>query len=78
MKPIEFKEQNAVLGKPKEMTAEECSSLPVFKDGKECVSCWEFTDEEIQKLIETKKIWIGVCSGESQPPIWLDVEYPFK
>lgn len=77
MKPIEFKEQNKVLGKPESMTDEECGSLPVFSNGAECISCWQFTEEEIQKLIETKQIWIGVVSGQTQPPIFLSVDTPF-
>lgn len=78
MKPIEFKEQNKVLGKPESMTDEECSSLPVFSNGAECISCWQFTEEEIQKLIETKRIWIGIVSGQTQPPIFLSVDTPFE
>jgi hypothetical protein len=62
MKPIEFIEQNKTLGKPESMTDEECGSLPVFSDGNQCISCWQLTDEEIEKIKETKCIWLGVMS----------------
>jgi len=77
MKPIEFKEQNKILGKPDSMTDEECGSLPVFSDRNQCISCWELTDEEIEKIKETKCVWIGVMSGHTQPPIFLAVDTPF-
>lgn len=77
MKPIEFKEQTKVLSKPKNMTDEECSSLPVFTNGTNCISLWELSDEEIEKIKETKCIWLGVMSGLTQPPVFLSVETPF-
>lgn len=77
MKPIEFNEQNKVLLKPENMTDEECKSLPVFSNGKECISCWQLSDEEIEKLKETKCIWLGVLSGQTQPPVFLNVDNPF-
>lgn len=77
MKPIEFKEQSKVLGKPESMTDEECSSLPVYSDGAQCVSCWKLSDEEIKLISETGCMYVGVLSGSTQPPIWLTVESPF-
>jgi len=78
MNPIEFNEQNKVLLKPESMTDEECKSLPVFSNGDECVSCWQLSDEEIEKLKETKCVWLGVLSGSTQPPVFLSVDYPFE
>lgn len=40
------------------------------------VSCWYLSDEEIEKLITTKVIWLGVW-GETQPPVYLTTERPF-
>jgi Zn-finger protein len=77
MTPVQFPEQNIVLSKPESMTDEECSSLPVHTDGKVCISCWELTDEEISELQKTKKLWLQVYSGQSQPPVLPQVEYPF-
>lgn len=77
MKPIEFKEQNKILLKPEGMSDEECGMLPIFTNGQECISCWQLSDEEIEKLKETKCIWLGLIAGGTQPPAFLTVETPF-
>lgn len=77
MKPIKFQEANLILTKPKEMTSEECSSLTVFSNGKECISCWSLSDEELVQIYETKQIWLRVMSGKTQPPVLLQSESPF-
>jgi hypothetical protein len=78
MKPIEFKEMNVILKKPDSMTDEECGSLPVYCDGESCISCWELSDEDIEKLIKTRKLWFRVFSGITQPPIGFTVDKPFE
>jgi hypothetical protein len=77
MKPIEFKEQNEVLAKPPNMTDKECQSLNVFTDGKQSVSCWEITDEELKEIIKTKKIWLGVI-GNAHPLVFIEAFKPFS
>ncbi len=74
MKPVKFPLHNQILGPPPNMTENECSKLPVFTDGKQCVSCWELSDEEIEQLVKTKRLWLGVLSGATQPPVWLSTE----
>lgn len=78
MRPVEFPESNKTLLKPESMTDEECSSLPIYTDGLNCVSCWEITEEEVEVLKSTKKIWLTILSGKSQPPVCLQVESPFS
>lgn len=39
MKAIKFSQANKNLSKSDSMTDEECSSLWVFTDGKQCISC---------------------------------------
>ena len=73
MKPIEFREQNKVLSKPSNMTDEECSPLPIFSDGKNCISCWRGSWKERLKFLLYGKVWIYVMSGKIQPPIAIDV-----
>ena len=73
MRPINFKEANKKLEKPSTMTDEECSSLPVYNSpGGECISCWTTSFRKRLKFLFHGKIWIGVVSGYTQPPIWLD------
>ena len=76
--PVEFPEQNGTLGKPANMTDEECSSLPVYRDGHQCISCWRLTPEEMAEIQKTHCVFIGVLSGESQPPIWVKAASPVK
>lgn len=71
MKPIKFKEATKNLLKPENMTDEECSSLWVYNDGRECVSCWRLTWKERIKALFFGKVWLGVLSGFTQPPVWL-------
>ena len=77
MRAIEFKEQNGVLGKPEGMTDDECSPLPVFRDGKHCVSVWELSEADLELIKETKVVYLGVLSGNTQPPVFLTIESPF-
>lgn len=79
MKPVKFPESNAVLRKPESMTDEECSALDIFRtnDGR-CISCWELTGEELMEVLKTKRVWVEVHSGATQPPIYIGTSNPFK
>jgi hypothetical protein len=71
MKPIQFKEQNVTY------TAEGCNDLPAHKAADQIISCWKLTKEELEQINKTGVIWFSVM-GQSQPPIWLGTENPFK
>lgn len=77
MVPIDFKESTKVLGKPSSASAEECGSLPVYGDGKQCMSCWKASWQERLYMLFTGKVWIGVVSGSTQPPIYAICKHPF-
>ena len=70
--PVRFPEANKNLLKPSDMTDEECSNLWVYTDGAECVSCWKLTLKQRISALFHGKIWLGVLSGYTQPPVWLD------
>lgn len=72
MTPKYFKEAKTELKKPASMTDEECSSLWIYKQNGTCISLWTTSLWERIKFLFHGHIWIGVLSGESQPPIWLD------
>lgn len=74
MKPKYFKEAQVELKKPSDMTDEECGSLWVHRstDG-ECISLWTVSFWERVKFLFHGKLWIGIRSGKTQPPIWLDM-----
>jgi hypothetical protein len=72
MTPKFFKEADVELKKPANMTDEECSSLWIHRTDGQCISLWKTTLWERVKFLFHGHIWIGVLSGETQPPIWLD------
>ena len=71
MEPVKFKQANKDLLKPEGWTDEQCSSLPVFTDGKECISLWQMTWRERFSALFFGKIWLFVYSGQTQPPVAL-------
>ena len=78
MKWIEFPEQTKLLGKPKNMTDEECGTLPVFCDGQQCISKWELNEDDKKHIVEKGYIWLSVLSGQTQPPVKIEaIETPF-
>lgn len=77
MEPINFKQCTKVLQRPSSMSKEECQSLPVWSDGKQCVSCWKPSLKERLKLIFGGRVWVGVLSGGTQPPIFISGENVF-
>lgn len=76
MKPIEFTESMYCLQAPKGQE-KEVDPLPVYSDKQKCVSCWELTDEELEIVKKTKRIYLGVFSGKTQPPVFLAIKPPF-
>lgn len=56
MKPISFKGQNVVFGEGQK----EYLPLPALRlaDG-QVITCWEFTEEEILEIIESRCIYIN-------------------
>ena len=79
MKPIKFKEMTTELNKPDSMTQRQCESLPVLQyNNNTCISCWKLSIWDKIKVIFTGKIWLGVHSGKTQPPVYIVVDKPFK
>lgn len=90
MHPISFPQQNNVLGKPADMTDDQCNSLPVHhyeqevgKDEKgnsikwpSIVSCWQLTPEELEEVQRTGIIWVNTL-GHTLAPFSLFTKNPF-
>jgi hypothetical protein len=72
MEPMAFKEANKILMKPHGMTDEQCSSLPIYNDGIQCISCWKMTWRERISALLFGRIWLWVVSGVTQPPVALE------
>lgn len=77
MKPIDFKQSTKVLQRPSTMAESECQSLPVWNDGNQCVSCWKPTIRERLMIALGGKVWLGVMSGKTQPPVFVSGEKVF-
>jgi len=80
MKPIKFNASNATLQHPScwRPTAEECSPLPVHRDGEHIISCWRPTVRECLQLLWHRELWLWVWSITSQPPVAVGTTYPFN
>lgn len=72
MVPTSFSESNLVLSRPPDMTAEQCEPLSVFADGKQVISCWKLTADELKEFQRTGRIWL-VVFGETMPAVALTV-----
>lgn len=78
MKPTDFPQSTKVLQRPGTMSESECQSLPVWCDGKQCVSCWNPTIKERLNILFGGKVWLGVLSGKTQPPVFVTSERVFE
>lgn len=63
MQPKEFDGQNVVFAKDQP----QYNPLPARIIGDDVVSCWELTDDEIERIKETRCIW--VASKTFQKPL---------
>lgn len=76
-----FDESNCVLSKPQGFTDEECSCLSVHAGNQPnglpvVISCWKLTQQELDEINRTGRVWLGVL-GQTMPPCWLLGVSPF-
>ncbi len=77
MKPIPFKDQTTELQpNPDQMVIEgqAVGTLPIFTDGNQVISCWQLSFIERLQALWFGRIWLGIHSGYTQPPVWLSAE----
>lgn len=76
MKPIEFEGSNVVLAKDQP----EYQPLPVLTVGDPegtVISCWELSDDDIETLRQTRKLWFSQLTfGQPLQPQLPQVEVP--
>ena len=74
MKPLNFRESNKTLLKPRSMTDEECGFLPIYVSTYKsfCLSCWRPSLKERLSILLFGRVWLWVMSGETQPPVSLE------
>ena len=49
------------------------SSLPVWSDDEQCVSCWKMSLRERISALVFGKVWLAILSGRTQYPASLTV-----
>lgn len=74
MRPVKFEEANVVMKAPPG-EEENVFDMPAFRDKGNIVSCWELTDEEVEEIVKTKRIY-ALMKG-IQPPMLLQIDTPF-
>lgn len=74
MKPTNFEQATKELQRPACMTDDECGSLHIYTDGKQCISRWQPSMRERVRILFGKPVWLGVMSGRTMPPVFVDAE----
>lgn len=69
MKPCSFEGHTDVLLAPLETGGVDVASLPVWRDGTQCVSCWRLGWRERLSAILFGRVWVAVL-GQTQPPVY--------
>lgn len=64
--PVDFEQSNRNFTHP----SPEISDMPVYDDGEQLISCFEFTPGERIEFLRTGKIYLGIL-GTQQPPVWI-------
>lgn len=73
MKAIEFRESTKVS---KGVNGN--IDLHYWSDSRQCISCWRPTFKERLSILLTGKVWLGVMSGKTQPPVFVSGISVFK
>ncbi|ESY89038.1 hypothetical protein X739_00645 [Mesorhizobium sp. LNHC220B00] len=69
---VDFPQSNQFLGPPSGV--ENVSGLRTFTNGHCSVSCWQLSDEEVDEIVSTRRVFISVLSGKTQPPVFVGSE----
>ncbi len=73
MTPVTFTESNKTLKAPPGKE-NEIIELPIWTDGKQCVSCYKLSWAERWSALFFGRAWLSVLSGVTQPPVWVLVK----
>lgn len=70
--PVTWPGSNFTLQPP--AGSENIQPLPIFRNGTCCVSCWQLTEDEFAEIVATKRVFISVFWGNTQPPVFVGSE----
>lgn len=73
MSPVIFSEMTTLSQPPSD--SGELGHLPLWTDGRQCVSRWQLTMRERMRVALSGEIWMATRAG-IQPPVALLVEKP--
>lgn len=59
-------------------TTNDIKPLRVFCDGEQCISLWSDNFWKRVKFLFTNRLWLHIKSGQTQPPVYINVDYPFE
>ncbi len=69
---VDFKGSNIVYsGKS---VGDDVADLHVFANGAAIVSCWELSDEEIEEIVRTRRVFHSSFSGQTLYPVFVGSE----
>jgi hypothetical protein len=68
--PVDFPQANLTLNAP-DGRHETVQPLRAFHYSGQYISCWELTDAELEEVVRTRRVFINVLGGNSQPPIYV-------
>jgi len=74
MKPISFSEVNGTVadGRVNPTTPDSPLDLPVYRDGKEILSCWRPSWRERIAILIRGRVWLVVATPLTHPPVMVD------
>lgn len=72
---VGFEGANMVFQAPK--GAKDCVDLQVHNDGRQIISCWRLTKEELSEIAKTGVVWISI-QGQGMAPIYISGEALMK
>jgi len=67
--PVQFEAANAVLTAPRGQE-DSVGSLPVYRDGRSCTSCWELSELELEEIVLTRRVYLSM-QGDTHPPVFV-------
>ncbi len=76
MKPISFAQQNHIFEAPAHH-ADEKLDVPCFIGKKAIAACFDVSDEEIDRIKETGRLWV-IVKGDTWYPMALSTEIPIQ
>lgn len=71
--PADFPGANFTYGPPPGRE-ETVGSLRVFKNGRCIVSAWDLTDDELDEIIKTRRVFLSSFSGDVLFPVYVGSE----